>query len=153
MITEPKVLDSPETPTAAIRLLIPCEEVNEHMDAAVMELVEAILDQGVEFAGPMVALHFRRPTTLFNCEIAFPIQGSIDPTGRVANSTLPAAKVVRAVYTGPYDGLAQAWGALQQWMSDNGIVGTEMFMERYLTNPDVIEDPAQYQTELNWVIA
>lgn len=153
MITDPQIVDSPEVATAAIRLLIPSNEIAEHMDDAVMELVEAILDQDVEFAGPMVALHFRRPTTTFDCELAFPIASPIDEVGRVVNSRLPSVKVVRTVYQGPYEGLAAAWGDLQAWMAANAVVGTEMFMERYLTNPDVVEDPAQYQTELNWVIA
>jgi effector-binding domain-containing protein len=152
MITDPQIVDSPETATAAIRLLIPANEIAKHMDEAILELVEAILDQGVDFAGPMVSLHFRRPTTTFDCEIAFPIADPIEEVGRVMNSHLPSVKVVRTVYQGPYEGLVSAWGELQAWMAANDVAGTEMFMERYLTNPDVVEDPNLYQTELNWVI-
>ncbi|HRH38621.1 MAG TPA: GyrI-like domain-containing protein, partial [Flavobacteriales bacterium] len=78
---------------------------------------------------------------------------TIAPGGRVMNSKLPAVKVARAVYEGPYEGLALAWGELQKWVREKKLAETGRFWERYLTNPAEVKDPKKYRTELNWVIS
>ena len=82
-----------------------------------------------------------------------PVSRAIKPEGRVINSKLPAVKVVRSVYQGPYEGLAQAWPALQEWVRDNGHGETGRFWERYLNNPDEVKSPSEYRTELNWIVS
>jgi effector-binding domain-containing protein len=70
----------------------------------------------------------------------------------VVNSNLPSVTVVRSVYTGPFEGLAQAWPALQKWVRENGHGENGKFWEAYLNNPDEVKDPKDYKTELNWIV-
>jgi effector-binding domain-containing protein len=102
--------------------------------------------------GPMFSYHYRRPSDTFDFEIGFPVAKAIQPAGRVMNSKLPAERVVRSVYEGPYEGLSQAWPELQTWVraQNHGEMGR--FWECYLTNPAEVTDPKKYRTELNWVI-
>ena len=88
----------------------------------------------------------------FDFEIGFPVSQPVKVEGRVINSALPAVTVVRSVYTGPYEGLAQAWPALQNWVRSNGHGETGKFWECYLTNPEEVKDPKNYRTELNWIV-
>lgn len=153
MITSPEVITTQEVATAAIHLVISCQDMPTHMDPAIQELIETITGQRIPITGPLFSFHHRRPGETFDFEIGFPVPKTIKEEGRVKNSKLPAVKVVRSVYQGPYEGLAQAWSALQIWVREHGHGETGIFWESYLNNPNEVKDPKDYRTELNWIIS
>lgn len=152
MISTPEVITTKELLTASIPLVIPGRDMPKYMDPAIGEIIGVLTAQGLHPAGPMFSYHHRRPSDTFDFEIGFPVSNAIKPEGRVVNSKLPAVKVVRSVYQGPYEGLAQAWPALQNWVRANGHGETGKFWESYLNNPDEVKDPKEYRTELNWIV-
>ena len=152
MISTPEVITTKEVITAAIPLVIPGRDMPKYMDPAIQEIIKTLTGQGIQISGPMFSYHHRRPSDTFDFEIGFPVSKAIKVEGRVINSKLPAVKVVRSVYTGPYEGLAQAWPALQKWVRENGHGENGKFWEAYLTNPDEVKDPKDYKTELNWIV-
>jgi len=152
MITTPEVIQTKEQATASIHLTIPGRDMPKHMDPAIKEILKVLADQGMQPAGPMFSYHYRRPSDTFDFEIGFPVAKAIKPDGRVMNSKLPAERVVRSVYQGPYEGLAQAWPELQTWVRAQKHSEMGRFWECYLTNPVEVTDPKKYRTELNWVI-
>jgi effector-binding domain-containing protein len=84
--------------------VIPGRDMPKYMDPAIQEIIKRHLTaQGMQTAGPMFSYHHRRPSDTFDFEIGFPVSKAIKPEGRVINSTLPAVKVVRSVYQGPYE--------------------------------------------------
>ena len=152
MITPPELLTTKKVITAAIPLVVPGRDMPKYMDPAIQEILSVLNAQGMGPAGPMFSYHKRRPSETFDFEIGFPVAKAIKEEGRVVNSRLPAVQVVRSVYQGPYEGLAQAWPALQKWVRENGHGETGKFWECYLTNPDEVADPKDYRTELNWIV-
>lgn len=152
MISTPEIITTTEQAAAVIHLTIPGRDMPKFMDPAIQEIIKTLADQGMQPAGPMFSYHHRRPTDTFDFEIGFPVSKAIKPAGRVVNSALPAVKVVRAVYQGPYEGLAQGWGALQSWVREQKIGETGRFWERYLNNPNEVKTPSDYRTELNWIV-
>lgn len=152
MITQPELVTTQEVITAAIPLIVPGRDMPRYMDPAIEEMLALLKRQGMQPNGPMFSYHHRRPSDTFDFEIGFPVSRAIKPEGRVVNSKLPAVKVVRSVYQGPYEGLAQAWPALQKWVRENGHGETGRFWERYLNNPNEVSDPSDYRTELNWIV-
>ena len=152
MISTPEVITTKELLTASIPLVIPGRDMPKYMDPAIQEIISVLTAQGMGPTGPMFSYHKRRPSETFDFEIGFPVAKAIKEEGRVVNSLLPAVKVVRSVYQGPYEGLAQAWPALQNWVRANGHGETGKFWESYLNNPDEVKDPKDYRTELNWIV-
>lgn len=153
MITAPELITTTEVITAVIHLTIPGRDMPKHMDPAIQEVIRTVTGQGATIVGPMFTYHHRRPSDTFDFEIGFPVSRPIKPEGRVVNSSLPAVSVVRSAYQGPYEGLAQAWPALQDRARALGHEGKGRFWECYLNNPDEVKDPQQYRTELNWVVS
>lgn len=152
MITLPELTTTPQQATAAIHLVIPGKDMGRYMDPAIQEIINLITEQGVSITGPMFSYHHRRPSDTFDFEIGFPVSNAVKEEGRVKNSTLPAVKVARAVYQGPYEHLGEAWGELEGWVRERKLSGSGHFYECYLNNPDDVNDPKDYRTELNWVI-
>lgn len=153
MNTKPSIVETTELPTVVIHLVIPGRDMPKYMDPAIQEILKTLKEQGLHSAGPMFSYHHRRPSDTFDFEIGFPVAKAIKPTGRVVNGSLPAEKVVRSVYQGPYDGLGGAWGELQDWVRERKLAETGRFWECYLDNPEEVKDPKAYRTELNWVTA
>ncbi len=153
MNSAPEIITTQVRHTAVIHLVIPGRDMPKYMDPAVQEILRALEDQGLEPAGPMFSYHHRRPSETFDFELGFPVARPIKPIGRVVSGALPAEKVARSVYQGPYEGLGPAWGALERWVREHGHVETGRFWECYLDNPENVKDPKVYRTELNWVIA
>ena len=152
MISPPEVVTTQEVPTATIHLVIPGRDMPKYMDPAIQEIIQVLADQGMRPVGPMFSYHHRRPSDTFEFEIGFPVERAITEAGRVKNGKLPAERVVRTVYQGPYEGLSQAWPALQEWVREQKLPETGRFFECYLNNPDEVKDPKDYRTELNWVL-
>lgn len=152
MISTPEVITTKEVITAAIPLVIPGRDMPKYMDPAIQDIIKTLTGQGIQIAGPMFSYHHRRPSDTFDFEIGFPVSSAIKEEGRVKNSALPAAKVVRTVYQGPYENLAEAWATLQKWVREQKLSESGRFFERYLNNPDEVQDPKEYRTELNWIV-
>jgi effector-binding domain-containing protein len=152
MITPPRIIAATPVPAAIIHLVIPGREMPKYMDPAIVEILQLLGEQGISPAGPLFSYHHRRPSDTFDFDIGFPVAQPIREGGRVVNGSLPGGQVVRSVYQGPYDGLSQAWTELQEWVRKEGLSESGRFYESYITNPDEVNDPAQYRTELNWVV-
>lgn len=152
MIPTPELVRTTAVRAAVIPLVIPGRDMPKYMDPAIQEVVQVITAQGRSITGPLFSFHQRRPSDTFDFQLGFPVDAPIKPTGRVINGELPAVEVARSVYTGPYEGLSQAWGALQDWVKQNGHGSLGRFWESYLDDPEKVQDPRRYRTELNWII-
>ncbi|MBZ0207967.1 MAG: SRPBCC domain-containing protein [Flavobacteriales bacterium] len=152
LIGTPEVIRTKEMPTAVIHLKIPGKDMPKYIDPAVKEILKTLSEQGLQPVGPMFSYHHCRPSDTFDFELGFPVSKRIKEVGRVVNGVLPAEKVARSVYQGPYEKLASAWGELQAWVKGQGVSDSGRFWECYLNNPAEVKDPKEYRTELNWVV-
>jgi len=149
VIETPTITDSPEQMTAYISLVVNCNEIKTVMGPAIGEVYAALQAQAITPTGPWFTHHRRRPTDTFDFDACVPVSKPVKPTGRVKPGTLPAAKVVRTLYQGNYDGLAGAWGEFSAWIKTNGHTPREDLWECYLVGPVSSNNPADWKTELN----
>ena len=85
----------------------------------------------------------------FDFELGVKVLTPVKAVGRVKPGELPAAKVARTVYSGPYEGLPAAWGEFTTWMTANGHQQADDLWEIYTVGPQTTPDPAGWRTELN----
>ena len=152
-IDPPVITRTTEKRSAIIHLNIPGKDMPKFMDPAIQEILAVLKHQGLHPSGPMYSYHLRRPSDTFDFELGFPVSKEIKPRGRVVPGILPTERVARTVYQGPYEGLAQAWGLLNEWVVKEGHQGAGRFWECYLNNPDEAGDTSNYRTELNWILS
>ncbi|MDO9268340.1 MAG: GyrI-like domain-containing protein [Methylobacter sp.] len=111
MLDTPQFIQTDEQLTAVIDLIVPRAEISNVMGPAIAEIMSVIAAQGVTLTGPCFSYHRKRPADIFDFEVGFPVSRPITPVGRVKMSKLPAAKVVRTIYQGGYEGLGQPGGS------------------------------------------
>src|SRR5262249_1568019 len=116
MIDTPQITESSAQQTATIRLTVPRSEIQNVMGPAIGEVMAAVSAQGIGPAGPVYSHHFKMSPDEFDFEVGVPVTGSVKATGRVQASQLPAARVVRTIYRGPYESLSAGWGEFDQWI-------------------------------------
>jgi effector-binding domain-containing protein len=149
MIDTPEIVQTTAHPAAVIRLTIPRSEMRSAFGPAVQELMSTLAGQGVKPVGAVFAHHLRMPPDMWDFELGVEIASPVKAAGRVKPGQLPAAKVARTIYHGPYDGLPDAWGDFVTWMKANGHEQAEDLWEVYQVGPQSSPDPAQWRTELN----
>ncbi len=149
MIECPKIIQTNAHQAAIIRLTIPRSEMMKAFGPAVQELMATLADQGVKPVGAVFAHHLRMPPDMFDFELGVEVAAPATSAGRVKPGVLPAAKVARTIYHGPYQGLPGAWGEFVDWMKANGYEQAEDLWEVYSVGPQSSPDPANWRTELN----
>jgi effector-binding domain-containing protein len=149
MLAAPEIIMTNVQEAAVIRLTIPRSEMMKVFGPAVGELMAAIATQGVEPVGAVFAHHLKMSPDTFDFELGVKVSAPVKATGRVKPGRLPAVKVARTVYSGPYEGLPSAWGEFDKWMRANGHEEAENLWEVYSVGPQSSPDPTNWRTELN----
>jgi effector-binding domain-containing protein len=149
MIDAPHITESAEQITAMIHLTVPRDQIREVMGPGIAEVMATMAAQGIAPAGPWFTRHLRMDPDVFDFEIGVPVTRPVKPAGRVKQGRLPAAKVARAVYRGPYEGLPEAWGQFDEWIKANVHKSRGDLWECYVAGPESSPDPANWRTELN----
>jgi effector-binding domain-containing protein len=149
MLSTPEIVQTRAEQAAIIRLTIPRGEMMKQFGPAVGELMSTLATQGVAPVGAVFAHHLKMSADTFDFELGVRTASPVQPAGRVQAGELPAAKVARTVYSGPYEGLPSAWGDFTIWMKTNGHRQAENLWEVYAVGPQSSPDPASWRTELN----
>ena len=153
MLDTPQVTETADQLTATIHLVIPQAEIRSVMGPSIREVFAALSAQGIAPAGPWFTHHRRRPSETFDLEVCVPVAAPVAVVGRVRPGSLPAARVARTVYQGPYEDLGAAWGELFDWIAANGLSPRADLWECYLVGPESGIEPGGYRTELNCPLA
>ena len=149
MISTPQIVQTTAEAAAVIHLNVPRSEMRSVFGPAVSELMAALAEYGVKPCSAVFAHHLKMNPDTFDFELGVKVEVPVTATGRVKPGELPATKVARTIYSGPYQGLPSAWGEFEAWMKANGHEKAENLWELYAVGPQSTRDPANWRTELN----
>jgi len=140
MIATPEIVQTNAEQAAVIHLTIPRAEMIKTFGTAVDELAAELTRQGVTPQGAVFAHHLITSTVTFDFELGIIVNRPVQVNGPVKPGELPAAKVARTIYGGPYEGLHLAWIEFRQ---------AEDLWEVYSVGPETTPDPVNWRTELH----
>jgi effector-binding domain-containing protein len=149
MIGTPKVVAIPAQLVAAIHIETPRAKMPRVMGPAISEVMAAVKAQGIGPTAPWFTHHLAMTPDAFEFDICVPVSSSVTAVGRVKSWRRPALRVVRAIYTGPYEGLGDAWHEFGKWTEAKGHQMAGDLYECYLIGPESSPDPANWRTELS----
>ena len=148
MIDRPIIKEFGRQETAVIKMVIPLHEIKNVMGPAIVELMQTIGEQGIVPTGPVFSRHFRMDPQQWDFEVGVPVTSSVSAKGRVVSSELPPGTVATTTYTGPYEGLGDAWEEFIDWLSKEGIAMQDSLWESYAVGPESTTDENSYRTHL-----
>lgn len=149
MIDAPQITESHEQLAAVIHLQIARDDIQDAMAHAMRELISTIAAQGIAMAGPVFSHHFQILPTGWDLEVGVPVKTPVAAIGRVRPGKLPATRIARTNYHGPYEGLGAAWGQFRMQLSSQGHVAAKDLWEVYVVGPESNLGPEGWCTELN----
>ncbi len=148
MISSPEILQIEAQVAAIIHIKTPRTEMAKVFGPAVTELMAALAEQGVEPDGAVFAHHLKMSPEFFDFELGVRVSAQVKAAGRVQPGQLPAARVARTIYSGPYEGLSAAWGEFSDWIKAKGHEVAGNLWEIYSVGPHSTPDPSGWRTEL-----
>lgn len=148
MISTPEILQTEAEVAAVIHIKTPRSEMAKVFGPGVDELMAVLAEQGVELAGAVFAHHLKMSPENFDFELGVRVSVPISAAGRVMPGQLPAARVARTTYSGPYEGLSSAWSEFGDWIKANGYEAAGSLWEIYSVGPHSTPDPTGWCTEL-----
>ncbi|MFV2195984.1 helix-turn-helix domain-containing protein [Nocardiopsis sp. LOL_012] len=117
---------------------------------------EYAVKAGLAPAGHPYVRHVGMSPAYLSIEAGVPlVEGAPDEPpaeSGIVRGELPGGTVAATVHQGPYEGLGDAYAALERWISGTGAEPTGAPWELYLTDPGEVPDPAQWLTEVKWPI-
>lgn len=131
--------DLQEQQVACMRGRILPGEIPTFLGAAYSKVPAASAQQGLRLSGPPYARYRFEKDGTIEVEAGFPVSGVMVRTGDVGPGTLPGGHVVTTLHVGAYDKLADAYEALDIYLSKNGYERAGSAWECYLDDPDVPE--------------
>ena len=144
----PEIVEHPKRTAAVVRVEGRLDELPKLMGEAFHLTEQAIGESGAVVAGPPFARYLEFGERVI-AEVGFPFEGTLVPTDRVWEATLPGGRLVTTTHVAPYDQLGQAWERTMAWISEHELVATGPGWECYLTGPDESGSPV---TEILWPI-
>jgi effector-binding domain-containing protein len=148
MISRPDILQTKAESAAVIHITVPRSEMVKVFGPAVAELMAALAEQGIEPVGGVFAHHLKMSADHFDFELGVRVTVPVIAAGRVKPGQLPAARVARTIYSGPYEGLSAAWGEFSDWIKAKGHEVAGNLWEIYSVGPHSRPDPSGWRTEL-----
>jgi effector-binding domain-containing protein len=85
-------------------------------------------------------------------EACLVVDREIDELDEIHPLLIPGGPAVTTIHRGPYQELGRAHEALAAWCQEHGREMTACY-ERFVTDPGEIPDPADYETEVTWLLA
>jgi effector-binding domain-containing protein len=149
MIDEPQITNTKAQASAVIRLAIQQSEMRKHVGPAIGELLALVKAQGIGPASAWYIYVHEMDAGRIDFEVGVPVRDPVEPAGRVKPGSLPATRVARTVYHGPYEGLPAAWGEFSEWITNNGHQPGKALWDVYLAGPETGSDASKWRTELN----
>ncbi len=146
--TAPRIVELHERPAAVVRIEGPASDLPALFQEAFALAAAAIQGSGAAFAGEPFG-RYEAFGERISAEAGFPFAGTVQPTGRVYVTSLPAGRAVTMRHVGPYEQLGEAWGRGQAWIGAEGLTVAGPPWECYLTGP---EDPGPTITEIFWPV-
>ncbi|PFG38290.1 effector-binding domain-containing protein [Georgenia soli] len=139
-----ELVELPVQRVAVVCARLTTQEIPGFIGPAFGEIIGALGRQGLAPAGPPFGRYRSLDDGSFDVEAGFPCSGRVTPEGRVEPGELPGGLVARTRYVGPYEGIAEAYGAATSWLAQAGYRVRETPWECYLDGPEV----AQPRTEV-----
>ncbi len=128
------------------------EEIADVMGPAFGEIMQVITTNGGQVAGAPFAIWYEWENEIMEFDNAIPVDKKMKGTDRVLPIKTYQGKTAFVSHMGEYSSTYYSWGALENYIKENGLETNGSPYEVYITDPETEPDPTKWVTELYWPI-
>jgi len=141
-----------EQPAMVIRTTVKENELGEVMGKLFPKLMQFVHTYGLQMLGAPYALYHSFSPEAVDFECGIPVAASITGEGDIQPGAIPPGTVATTMHLGTYDTLSDTYKKLGAWMTAQGYSTNNICWENYITDPQEVQNSAEWQTEINWLI-
>ncbi len=142
-----------ETKALVIKERVHQDEMSEVVPKDIREVHAYVQELGLGFHGPPLCIcPFPDDDGKLSAEIGWPVAADVPGRDRIELVTLPASRALVMKHVGPFTGLANSYRLMSEVMEENGLTAAGAPREIYVTDPEEVSDPNEYETRIVWPI-
>jgi effector-binding domain-containing protein len=142
-----ELVDQDPQPTLFIRTTTTIKELPQALGKAYGAIGEFMAQQDLQPAGATYAAYYEFEKDNVDVEIGFPVPSQLPGKGEIQPGELPAGKIARCLYQGPYNKIEPAYTALADFVEEQGFEATGVAYEFYLNDPNQVA-PSELLTQV-----
>jgi DNA-binding transcriptional MerR regulator len=129
------------------------DEMSKAVPRAIAEVHGYMQELGLGFHGPPICIcPFPDDDGMLDTAIGWPVDRDVPGNGRIVPQTLPATRALVMKHVGPYEALSRSYRLMAEVMEENGLTAAGEPREVYVSNPEEVPDPSDYETLIVWPI-
>jgi DNA-binding transcriptional MerR regulator len=154
MSYEVKIKEFQPTQVVGITLDTTPEGIGTDAPNAYQQLFDRLGQEGVAPIGAPRLVYHEMGDEVWRIEACVPVGERVTIGDGFQSREVDGGRAATAVHEGPYDELGIAWQELSNWIAAHGhtMPAASRPFDIYLNDPNEVQDPAQYLTELVWPI-
>jgi len=138
----------PAQPIVGVKTRTTIAQIGDDVGRIMPELMQ---HASVSMAGPPLARWHSWKGDAGEMEVAVPVNGPVESSGRIEASELPGGRAAVAIHVGSYEGLKATWEDFGKWMEEQGLEGSAAPWEQYMSDCDTTL-PEDLQTRIVWPV-
>ncbi len=147
------IQDVDEVKALVVREHVHQDEMSEVVPRDIAEVHAYVQELGLGFHGPPICVcPFPNEDGTLDTQIGWPVAEDVPGRGRIEPTTLPATRALVMKHVGPYTALGKSYRLMSEVMEENGLTPTDAPREIYVTDPEEVSDPNEYETVIMWPI-
>ena len=147
------IQDIAETKALVIKERVHQDEMSEVVPKDIAEVHAYVQELGLGFHGPPLCVcPFPNQDGTLDAEIGWPVPDDVPGRGHIELLTLPATRALVMKHVGPFTALGSSYRLMSELMEENGLTAAAAPREIYVTDPEEVSDPNQYETLIVWPI-
>ena len=149
-------------PVFVVRRRVKLSEIGSALAEILPGVFKHALQTGAAIAGQPFTRYLEWGPGLVTIEAGIPVvpSGTDSHDGKsaadgseIVAASLPGGPVATVTHAGPYEKLADAHAAIQQWIQAQGLLAAGSPWETYTTDPADYPDPQDWKTDVFWPLA
>lgn len=136
-------------PALSVKDSVSMAEMGPFMETYFPALYMYAIRKGGNPAGHPYSIYYNwDPAGKIFMEVGVPLAEAIEGEDNMMPATTPGGKAVKAVHYGPYEGLAESYGALEKYMTAMQLEPLGLAYEVYITDPTQEPDTSKWETHI-----
>lgn len=136
-----------------VRTTLPFDKLTAFFSANYAAIYQAIAKLHVQSVEPPCAIYYSvdEAKKVTDLAAAIPVHGLAGEIEGFEKLVVPASKAVTVTHYGSYDSMSASYNQLEKYITEHGLK-RKLILEEYLSDPAVEKDPANWKTNIYYIV-
>jgi len=147
MSTKCEIKEQPAMPVLSVRTHCAVAELPQVLGQTYAKIETYLAQNGLQTVYAPFVVYYNMDMDALDIDAGFPVAAGLSGQDDIQANELPAGKVLTSIYTGPYEGMQEAYAAIDAFAHEHSVKRKGMVYEFYHNDPTTTP-PDQLITEI-----